>query len=137
MISLVALLALILDQIFKHFALGLVGFGLGFCNFSTPVRNDAAAFSVQFPNAVLAGFTAFVLVFIVIWLGKNPQNNRADKLALGLVLGGGLGNLLDRLVYGGVTDFISCVFWPTFNLADIFVVVGVIILLISSFQKSR
>ena len=46
-------------------------------------------------------------------------------VALGLVLGGSLGNLLDRVRLGHVTDFLDFRFWPAFNLADVFIVVGV------------
>ena len=55
-------------------------------------------------------------------------NNIPGKLAIGLVLGGIVGNLIDRLSQGCVTDFIDVGAWPVFNIADSAIVVGVIIL---------
>ena len=65
-----------------------------------------------------------MLVFFARSGGRHP----VLPVALGLVLGGSLANLLDRVRLGHVTDFLDFRFWPAFNLADIFIVVGVAIL---------
>ena len=62
-----------------------------------------------------------MLVFFTRSGGRHP----VLPVALGLVLGGSLGNLLDRVRLGHVTDFLDFRFWPAFNLADVFIVVGV------------
>lgn len=138
MIFIYALASLVLDQLTKYFASNWAGLEAAICRFSEPTYNTAGAFSIQIPNAILAGFTAFLLTFIVVWVRKNSaQISSTQKFALGIILGGGLGNFLDRIFYEGVVDFISCSFWPTFNLADVFITVGVVILLISSFLKAK
>lgn len=138
MILIVSIISLALDQLTKYFAPDLVSFfGSDLCDFANPTLNQSGAFSLPIPSPVLAGITAFILVFIVVWLGKNPNLSHWENFSLGMILGGGMGNLLDRLFYGGVQDFISCSFWPTFNLADVFITLGVIVLLLFSILKPK
>jgi len=70
-----------------------------------------------------------VLLFYAFLLHRHFPflNNMLVKSALGLVLGGTIGNLIDRFCFGYVTDFIDFGFWPTFNIADSAITVGVII----------
>jgi signal peptidase II len=71
---------------------------------------------------------AFLLVFTLILYPRFfPSDNLLGRLALGLILGGTIGNLIDRLRFGGVTDFIGIGWWPAFNIADSAIVVGAII----------
>lgn len=71
---------------------------------------------------------AFLLVFtLILYTRFFPSDNLLGRLALGLILGGTIGNLIDRLRFGGVTDFISVGWWPAFNIADSAIVVGAII----------
>ena len=65
------------------------------------------------------------------WIRSNLDVGQSLLVALGLVLGGTAGNLIDRLRFGYVTDFIDVGIWPTFNIADSAVVVGVIIFVYS------
>ena len=58
-------------------------------------------------------------------------------VGLGLVLGGSVSNLVDRVHLGAVTDFLDVGFWPAFNLADTFIVVGVAVLLATLFAADR
>jgi len=72
---------------------------------------------------------AALLLYIFFFHHRFPfVGNKLGKLALGLVLGGTVGNLIDRIYLGYVTDFIDFNFWPAFNLADSAIVVGTIIL---------
>ncbi|GAF88347.1 unnamed protein product, partial [marine sediment metagenome] len=64
-------------------------------------------------------------------------DNILGKSALGLVLGGTVGNLIDRLRFGYVTDFIDFGFWPAFNIADSAIVIGVIIFAYSLLPLAR
>ncbi len=86
---------------------------------------------------VLALATCIVLI---IWLGRT--NSRWVALALGLLIGGAVGNVLDRMIYGAVADFFSAhafgFYWYVFNLADTAIVAGVALLLYDSlFRQNR
>jgi signal peptidase II len=87
----------------------------------------------------LAGFMIAVAVILILWLARQAE--RLMAAALGLIIGGALGNALDRLVYGAVADFFSLHFhgfyWYIFNIADTAIVGGVALLLIDSFFLSR
>ena len=105
------------------------------------VRNPGAAFGLfatwpielrRVGFATVAALAAWVVV--AFYRGLAP-GDRLNGLALGLVVGGGLGNLWDRLVRGEVIDFLHFRFWgpwsfPDFNLADVFIVTGVGLLMI-------
>ena len=78
-----------------------------------------------------------VSTVIVLWMRKLPAQDKWVAVALGLVLGGALGNVIDRALYGHVIDFLHVYYqqwsWPIFNIADSAISVGVAILLIDSF----
>ncbi|MBQ0802716.1 signal peptidase II [Sulfitobacter sp. M220] len=86
------------------------------------------------PWWVLALVATAVVLFLVVSLIRATQ--AAEAVAYGMVIGGALGNIVDRLRFEGVTDFLDfylgTAHWPAFNLADVFVVCGVGILLIFS-----
>jgi signal peptidase II len=100
--------------------------------------NSGGAFGM-FPNAPLVFFTLSVAIvcFVAVWAWREPQN----VVALGMVLGGGLGNLIDRItrppgpMRGGVVDFLDLSFWPTFNVADSAIVIGVMLLFLLALRK--
>jgi signal peptidase II len=78
---------------------------------------------------------------LVAWLYMMPCNQRLLGLSLGLILGGALGNLWDRLVQGYVVDFVSVHYgghyFPAFNIADSAITVGAGLMLLDSFLASR
>jgi len=100
----------------------------------THIHNTGAAFGLfqgQSFALTIVGLLGVVtiLAYALFFYRRFPfSDNRLGKLALGLVLGGTVGNLVDRLnpSLGGVTDFISVGIWPAFNIADSAIVVGVI-----------
>jgi signal peptidase II len=106
----------------------------GFFNI-TYVRNTGVAFgifsSISSPakSVLLSVFTAFAAVVVVTYSVRSPARNRLLQVALGLILGGALGNLYDRLAYGYVVDFLEfyagSYHWPSFNVADSAISVGV------------
>jgi signal peptidase II len=102
-------------------------------------RNTGSAFSLLQGQTYLLIAVALVLVaalMAMVWQG--PSSGRAA--VLGLILGGAVGNLSDRLFrgdHGAVVDFVALHFWPTFNLADASIVVGSALLLISLVRKPR
>jgi signal peptidase II len=95
----------------------------------TFVMNRGAAFGVlQNQNALFIIVSAIVIAVIVGSYRYSPVRSRLLNLALGLQLGGALGNLSDRLRLGYVVDFVDVGVWPVFNVADSAIVVGVAIL---------
>ncbi|MEM3154994.1 MAG: signal peptidase II [Candidatus Woesearchaeota archaeon] len=79
-------------------------------------------------------FAASVSVFLIL---KHKTFSKTLQPILGLILGGALGNLLDRLVYGAVVDFIDFHFWPAFNIADSAVTVAIILLLYREYALKK
>ena len=101
--------------------------------------NPGGAFGVLqgVPNFFLIA-TAVIVIFILYW--ARTVQSAAWAVPLGLVLGGGLGNLYDRLFRetdGRVVDFVDLHVWPVFNVADSAITLGVITLLIMSFRAER
>jgi signal peptidase II len=112
----------------------------------THVRNPGAAFSLfaDAPEAIRAPFfigtTLIALGLIISFFRKLSPGDRLSALALGLILGGAVGNLLDRLIYGEVVDFLHLRLWagyswPDFNVADSSIVIGVALLVIELFAS--
>jgi signal peptidase II len=94
------------------------------------VRNEGIAFGV-FTHAlpVVTLLTAAAVVWMLVFFARSGARHPIVPVAVGLLLGGSVSNLWDRLVHGYVTDFIYLHWWPTFNFADSFIVVGVCLLL--------
>lgn len=97
--------------------------------------NSGIAFGLatDVPAIVLIA-VAVLIVGILLVLGTQLRW-RGANLAIGLILGGALGNLLDRAVRGSVVDFIDLPHWPTFNLADVAITIGVLLLIIGSLRS--
>jgi signal peptidase II len=107
----------------------------------TYTTNSGAAFGLFPDQGVLFAVIAIVVVVaIILYYRHIPTGYDLARLALGLQLGGALGNLIDRLRQGFVVDFIDLNFWPlhnwpVFNLADSAIVVGVGILAIAMLRE--
>jgi len=78
-----------------------------------------------------------IVVGIIVYFQKIPNQDWALRLALSLQLGGAIGNLIDRLTIGHVTDFISVGNFPVFNVADSAITVGVIVLILGVWLQER
>jgi signal peptidase II len=123
------------DQGSKALAASLVDRGdrvevLPFLAFEN-VRNEGVAFGLGGNiSAVLIGATIVVLVGLLVFLAARGGGGWRVWLPAALLLGGALGNLADRVRQGSVTDFIDLPLWPTFNLADLAIVLGVLLLLL-------
>ena len=95
----------------------------------THTSNSGSAFGL-FPDQtlflILASFVGIAILLLVY--RNHPLPSLPLRLALGIQLGGALGNLVDRVRMGQVTDFIDLGFWPVFNLADASIVIGLVIL---------
>ena len=97
--------------------------------------NDDTAFSllhnlgVARPPMLLAAVSALALVGVVaMWMAARKRASRAQHVGFALVLAGALGNVVDRALRGSVIDFIHVTHWPIFNVADVAVVAGSIVL---------
>ena len=134
---LVALLVLVADQMSKAWikaslARGQSLFDIGLLRI-THIQNTGAAFGLfpdqTFTLTVVASIGAVALLLCGVFTQRCLPflDNMPGKLVLGLILGGTVGNLVDRLRFGHVTDFIDFKIWPAFNIADSAVTVGVII----------
>jgi signal peptidase II len=133
---LIALLVVIADQLSKiwirFYTEGQLIFEAGFFRL-TRVNNTGAAFGVfqdQSFFLIIVDFIGIVLVLLFVFLVPRRfpfLDTKPGRLALGLVLGGTIGNLVDRLRFGYVTDFVSISIWPAFNVADSAITVGVIL----------
>ena len=100
----------------------------------TNVINTGAAFSIlKNNNTLLILITIIILVLLNYYIKKNNIEN--DYFELGIILGGIVGNLFDRLLYNGVIDYIEIFNFPVFNLADSLIVLGIILLIIKEFKK--
>ncbi len=133
-----ALLLMTADQLSKlwirsNLAIGESLFEVGFFRL-TRVHNTGAAFGLFQGQSFILTIIALVgvatlLLYVLFSHHRFPfLDNKLGKLALSLVLGGTVGNLIDRIYLGSVTDFIVVSVWPAFNIADSAIVVGVIIL---------
>ncbi|MBN8480630.1 MAG: signal peptidase II [Xanthomonadales bacterium] len=139
---LLSLVVLIADQVTKHLVLahlqlheaipvidGLLNWTLAY--------NEGAAFSFLadaggWQRWFFTGLAVVVSIVLVVWLARTPRADWRTALPLALVIGGAIGNLIDRLRFGHVVDFID-VYWnaahfPAFNIADSAISVGAVIL---------
>ena len=94
------------------------------------VRNSGIAFGFfSQATAVVIVLTGLAVLWMLVFFGRSGSRHPILPVALGLVIGGSTSNLLDRVRLGYVTDFLDLRWWPAFNLADSFIVAGVLILL--------
>ena len=102
----------------------------------TFVTNTGAAFGL-FPShgSIFVVVAVVVAVAIAIYYWHMPAGQVLIKISLGLQLGGAVGNLIDRLLYGHVVDFIDFKLWPVFNLADTSIVLGVALLALALLRE--
>ena len=104
----------------------------------TLVHNTGAAFGI-FKNQTLFFIVVSILavITIVIYIKKFSNIPLAIKIGLALILGGALGNLVDRLCFGYVVDFLDFKIWPVFNIADSAITVGTFLLIVNLMTKKR
>jgi signal peptidase II len=138
----VAAVVVLVDQLSKSWAVSRLSHGpihiVGPLDLELQ-RNTGSAFSLFQGEAVVLVIVAVILVgVLLVMAGRAPTSGRA--VVFGLILGGALGNLADRLFRGengAVIDFIALHFWPTFNLADSCIVVGCVLLVVSLLRGGR
>jgi len=147
----VALIVFALDQLAKWIVTGPMGLAQGdqqvflpFFQF-TLTHNEGISLSLlTATNPVgrwmLVALTAAIAIGVAVWIGR--EKNRIDQAALGMVLGGALGNILDRTVHGYVVDFLDLHFgefrpFLVFNVGDAAISIAVVILLLRAFLTRK
>jgi len=110
----------------------------------TYVRNPGAAFGLLARHSLRMPFfigISLVATLGILWYARRTKGQRLIHLALGLILSGALGNLIDRIRFGEVIDFLDLHWyqyhWPAFNIADSAICVGVALLLLDSWREER
>jgi signal peptidase II len=148
----VAVLVLVLDQLAKWFVthpLGINQIGdqlvlLPIFNFTYTQNEGISLGMLNATNPVgrwmLVGLTSAIAVAVAVWIGR--ERSRIDQAALGMVLGGALGNILDRVRFGYVTDFLDLHFgdyrpFLVFNVGDAAISIAVVILLLRAFLARK
>ena len=110
------------------------------------VYNPGAAFSILgtaggWQRWLFIGLAVVICAFIVHWLRGMPRGARWTPLALSLVLGGAIGNVIDRVRIGAVVDFIDFHVgdwhWPAFNVADSAICIGAALLVVGTFRREE
>ena len=103
----------------------------------TLTYNDGVAFGLAGGGGIFVILLSVVaLVALGVFVGSAPEKT-GTWLAGGLILGGAVGNLVDRVRIGHVTDFVLLPHWPAFNLADCAITVGVVILALTLIRDGR
>lgn len=142
-----ALISLIIDQIVKILVSNylILGQTIKIINnffYLTYVQNKGAAFSILIGyRYILIIITFIFLYYLHKCIKKQKSFNKLEIISYGLLFGGIIGNLIDRIIYGYVIDYFDFMIFnynfPIFNLADSFIVIGCIILVINSYLKGE
>lgn len=140
----ISALVVVIDQFTKHLAVQHLSFLKSASVFSfinwTLDYNAGAAFSFLSSGTGWQRWFFVVIAFVIIivivsWLLKTEQKNRCQKIAMAFILGGAIGNLIDRVMLGYVVDFIDVFYkhwhWPIFNVADSAITIGVLVLMLN------
>ena len=141
-LAIVAGAAIIADQLTKQVVGRTLGLGDSvdlFGPFSIHhVQNSGIAFGLfGSRTAIVIAVTGVAVGAMLVFFARSGRRHPVLPVALGLVLGGSIANLIDRVRLGHVTDFLDLVAWPAFNLADTFIVVGVAALLLALVASDR
>lgn len=147
MIIIISIILLCIDQIAKLLVINLLTKTDSIAiikNFFylTYINNDGAAFSILVGKRIFLILVAIIIIIMLIhYIKKNNIQNKLEIVSLALIIGGSLGNLMDRVVRGYVIDFLDFKIFnynfPIFNLADTFIVIGVILLLLKELRKEN
>jgi signal peptidase II len=102
------------------------------------VQNSGIAFGFfASATSLVILLTGIAVVWMIYFFARSGSRHTVLPVALGLVIGGSVSNLTDRVRLGHVTDFLDFTYWPAFNLADTFIVVGVAMLLLALVAVDR
>ena len=143
----IALITVLLDQIIKNVFLLFMGFGKSITvvkNFFsiTLIGNTGAAFSILSSNTILLIIISIVVLNVIyFWLIKGKKLTNFEQISYGLLIGGIMGNLIDRVIHMQVTDYLDFTFFgynfPVFNLADIAIVISMVLIAIQIIKGDK
>ena len=144
-ITILSILFILLDQVSKYIVINYLNKNIEIIkNFFYLIytKNEGAAFSILTGKRLFfILITLLVLGMIINYIIKNKISNKIEVIAFSMIIGGSIGNLIDRIVRGFVIDFISVKIlnynFPIFNIADSLICIGVFILLFISLRKER
>jgi signal peptidase II len=143
-------LVLLLDQLSKQWVVGIHGMAAGWIAAPLPffnlvlVWNRGISFGLfshhpEWMPWILLGLTSLMTLVLACWLSRTPR--RLTQIGLSMVIGGAMGNIIDRLHYGAVVDFLDFHLfgrhWPAFNIADSAIFIGVVFLLWDSVKEGK
>lgn len=140
--GLVVALVIGLDQFSKYWIRGHFFLGESWPE-SWPVRltyveNTGSAFGLFTGQTIFLIFASIIALGIVVFMFRQAGTSSLPlRISLGLMLGGGVSNLVDRVRFHGVTDFLDLRVWPIFNIADSSVVIGIALLAFIMFIRER
>ena len=141
-LALVAVAAVLADQLTKQIVSSRLGLDesihvLGPLSIHH-VQNSGIAFGLfASATSIVIVLTGLAVAWMLAFFARSGARHPVLPVALGLVIGGSVSNLVDRVRLGHVTDFLDLRFWPAFNLADSFIVVGVAVLLLTLIASER
>ena len=126
----VALAAVAADQLTKQVVARTLALGeeveiAGPFRSITCTTSGSRSASSSSATSIVIALTALAVLWMLVFFARSGSRHPVLPVALGFVLGGSVANLVDRVRLGHVTDFLDLRFWPAFNLADVFIVVGV------------
>ncbi len=143
-IFLITSFSIVIDQIIKYIVSNCLSKVTIIPNFISLVyaQNNGVAFSMLSGKRVFIILASLILVYILVYmLNKEKEKNALIIWSYGILFGGIFGNLIDRIIRGVVVDYISIsivgYYFPIFNLADVLITIGVILLVISYFKESK
>jgi len=103
----------------------------------TYVQNQGAAFGILQGKSWLFLVGALLVIIVLVVINSRQRQPQSVQLVTGVIVGGALGNLLDRVRFNYVVDFFDLGWWPVFNIADMAIVVGAILLVIMLFRDEK
>ena len=126
-VAVIAVIVLLLDQLSK-FAVTKSSISYS--------QNTGTVFGLIPDNNVVFIFVSLaILSGIIFYYAKLKEKNMLNAAAIGLIAGGAVGNLIDRIRLDGVIDFIDLRIWPLFNIADSAIVIGIALFIWGSYKK--
>jgi signal peptidase II len=145
-VLLVAFFIILLDQASKYYISATIPYNTSWMPLEwlapffqiTHIGNTGIAFGLFSGGGMIFALIAIAVTGAIIYIAYTlPPGHMAMRITLGVILGGAIGNLIDRLRQGYVTDFLDFGPWPVFNVADMAVVFGAIVLALLMFQEER
>ena len=132
---LITLVVILLDQITKSIVRNTFQVGQTKGIF-TYIQNTGAGFGIlKGMNGFLIAVSILIIVFIIYYYHKIHEHHKAPVGATAFIIGGAVGNLIDRIIHGFVIDFIDFGIWPAFNIADSAITIGAVVLIFYFWQK--